>query len=194
MKEYVKLPNLLTSGSLAAGFLAMVLIFQDNLLPIFQNNLLGAAGLVALAAVLDILDGPVARRVGTEGTFGTNLDSLADLVSFGAAPALALYWGSLYELPVVGITACLVFLVCGAWRLARFSICKNPLYFVGCPIPAAGLLVALLAVLRPHPLLALPVALALSVLMVSTHPFPTLSGLRNREELSEVVEEYRQTR
>jgi CDP-diacylglycerol---serine O-phosphatidyltransferase len=194
MKEYVKLPNLLTSGSLAAGFLAMVLIFQDNLLPIFQNNLLGAAGLVALAAVLDILDGPVARRVGTEGTFGTNLDSLADLVSFGAAPALALYWGSLYELPVVGITVCLVFLVCGAWRLARFSICKNPLYFVGCPIPAAGLLVALLAVLRPHPLLALPVALALSVLMVSTHPFPTLSGLRNREELSEVVEEYRQTR
>ena len=186
MREYVKLPNLLTSGSLAAGFLAMLLIFQ--------NNLLQAAGLVALAALLDILDGPVARRVGTEGAFGTNLDSLADLVSFGAAPALALYWGSLYNLPVVGVATCIIFLLCGAWRLARFSTCKNPLYFVGCPIPAAGLLVALLAVLRPHPLLALPAVLILSVLMVGTRPFPTLSGLRNREKLSQVVDEYRQTR
>ena len=191
MREYVKLPNLITSGSLAAGFLAILLTFQDNLPLIFQDNLLLAAGLVALAAVFDILDGPMARRVGTEGVFGTNLDSLADLVSFGAAPALALYWGSLYKLPIFGVAACLVFLLCGAWRLARFPICKNSLYFVGCPIPAAGVLVALLAVLRPHPLLALLVALILSVLMVSTHPFPTLSGLRNREELSQEVEEYR---
>jgi CDP-diacylglycerol--serine O-phosphatidyltransferase len=186
----VVLPNLLTSGSLVAGFLSILLIFQGNILQ--------AAGLVALAAVFDVLDGPVARRVGTEGEFGTNLDSLADLVSFGAAPALALYMSSLYALPVVGLVACVVFFLCGAWRLARFSLTKNPLYFLGCPIPAAGVLVALLATLLaaigPQPLLALLVVLVLSVLMVSTHPFPTLSGLRNREELSEVVEEYRQTR
>jgi CDP-diacylglycerol---serine O-phosphatidyltransferase len=187
VKEYVTLPNLMTSGSLAAGFLAILLIFQTNLL-------LGAAGLVVLAAILDVLDGPMARRRGTEGAFGTNLDSLADLVSFGAAPALALYWGSLYALPVVGLAACLGFFLCGAWRLARFSLCKNPLYFLGCPIPIAGVLVALLAALGPHPLLALPVTLTLSVLMVGTRPFPTLSGLRNREELSEVVEEYRARR
>jgi CDP-diacylglycerol---serine O-phosphatidyltransferase len=187
MKEYVTLPNALTSGSLAAGFLSILLIFQTN-------NLLGVAGLVVLAAVFDILDGPAARRKGTEGEFGTNLDSLADLVSFGAAPALALYLSSLYALPVVGLAACLVFFLCGAWRLARFSICKNSLYFVGCPIPIAGVLVALLAVTKPHPLLALPAVLVLSVLMVCTLPVPTLSGLRNREELSEVVEEYRQTR
>ncbi len=195
MREYVNLANALTSGSLAAGFLALFLIFQTN-------DLLAAAGLVALAAVLDGLDGYAARRAGNdegdEGEFGGNLDSLADVVSFGAVPAFALYWGSLYALPVVGLVACLIFFLCGAWRLARFSILKNPLYFVGFPIPAAGVLVALLAALlaatSPHPFLALPVVLVLSFLMVCTVPFPTLSGLRNREELAEEVEEYRQTR
>ena len=173
MREYVTLPNLLTSGSLTAGFLSILLIFQ--------SNLIAAVGLVVLAAVFDVLDGPVARRVGTEG-------------AFGAAPALALYWSSLYGLSVLGLVACLGFFLCGAWRLARFTLCKNPLYFVGCPIPAAGVLVAMLAALGPHPLLALPVVLILSALMVGTRPFPTLSGLRNREELSQEVEEYRQTR
>ena len=191
MREYVNLANALTSGSLAAGFLALFLIFQTN-------DLLAAAGLVALAAVFDGFDGAMARRIGTEGEFGTNLDSLADVVSFGAVPAFALYWGSLYALPVVGLVACLIFFLCGAWRLARYSILKNPLYFVGFPIPAAGVLVALLAavlaVTSPHPFLALPVVLVLSFLMVCTVPFPTLSGLRNREELAEEVEEYRQTR
>jgi CDP-diacylglycerol---serine O-phosphatidyltransferase len=191
MREYVNLANALTSGSLAAGFLALFLIFQTN-------DLLAAAGLVALAAVFDGFDGAMARRIGTEGEFGTNLDSLADMVSFGAVPAFALYWGSLYALPVVGLVACLIFFLCGAWRLARFSILKNPLYFVGFPIPAAGVLVALLAAVlaatSPHPFLALPVVLVLSFLMVCTVPFPTLSGLRNREELAEEVEEYRQTR
>ncbi len=195
MREYVNLANALTSGSLAAGFLALYLIFQTS-------NLLVVAGLVALAAVFDTFDGAMARRTGNdggdEGEFGTNLDSLADVVSFGAVPAFALYWGSLYALPVVGLIACLVFFLCGAWRLARFSILKNPLYFVGFPIPAAGVLVAVLAAVlaatSPHPFLALPVVLLLSFLMVCALPFPTLSGLRNREELAEEVEEYRQTR
>src|SRR3712207_9439439 len=91
-----------------------------------------------------MLDGAAARRAGNENAFGTNLDSLADVVSFGAAPALALYMSSLYVVPVVGVAACLLFFLCGAWRLARFSTCKNPLYFVGCPIPGAGVLVAVL--------------------------------------------------
>ena len=185
MREYVTLPNLLTSGNLTSGFLAIMMVFR--------NELVEAAGLIALAAVCDLLDGAVARRSGDgENTFGTNLDSLADLVSFGAAPALAIYWGSLHALPVVGLIACLAFFLCGAWRLARFSIYKNPLYFVGCPIPTAGVLMSLLALLRPHPLLALPAALVLGLLMIGSRPFPTLSGLRHREELSEVVEEYRQ--
>ena len=191
MKEYINLANALTSGSLVAGFVALYLIFQTD-------NLIAVAGLVALAAVFDALDGYMARRVEGDGEFGGNLDSLADVVSFGAVPAFALYWGSLYALPIVGLIACLVFFMCGAWRLARFSILKNPFYFVGFPIPAAGMLIALLAALlaatSPYPFLALPVILVLSFLMVCTLPFPTLSGLRNREELSQEVEEYRQAR
>ena len=186
MREYVSLANLLTSGSLVAGFLSVLLIFRDNLV--------AAAALIALAAVFDLLDGAAARRAGNEDVFGTNLDSLADVVSFGAAPALALYMGSLYALPLLGLAGCVLFFLCGAWRLARFSTCKNPLYFIGCPIPGAGVLVAVLAAFGPPPLVALPVVLVLGVLMIGTMPFPTLSGLRNREELSEVVEEYRQTR
>lgn len=186
MKEYVSLANLLTSGSLVAGFFAVLLVFRDNLA--------GAAALIALAAVFDVLDGAAARRAGNEDAFGSNLDSLADVVSFGAAPALALYMGSLYAVPVLGIAACLLFFLCGAWRLARFSTCKNPLYFIGCPIPGAGVLVAVLAALSASPLVALPIALVLGALMIGTMPFPTLSGLLNREELAEEVEEYRQTR
>lgn len=188
MREYVNPANLLTSGSLAAGFLALFLIFRTN-------NLVVAAGLVALAAIFDMLDGHMARRGGmVDSEFGTNLDSLADVVSFGAAPAFALYMGSLYRLPVVGFVACLVFFLCGAWRLARFSIFKNHLYFLGCPIPLAGLSIALLAALEPHPLLAIPIVLALGALMVGTIPIPTISGLKNLEQLSEVVEEDRQAR
>jgi CDP-diacylglycerol--serine O-phosphatidyltransferase len=184
MKEYITLPNLLTSGSLTAGFLSIVLIFDANI-PV-------AAGLIVLAAVFDVIDGPMARRKGTEGAFGTNLDSLADLISFGAAPALALYLGSLHNLPVIGLAACLGFFLCGAWRLARFSLCKNPLYFVGCPIPFAGVLVAILSALRPYPFLALSVIFVLSALMVGTLPFPTLSGWRNFKELCHTVVEDRQ--
>ena len=186
MKEYVSLANFLTSGSLVAGFLSVLLVFSDNLA--------AAAALIALAAIFDLLDGAAARRAGNENAFGTNLDSLADVVSFGAAPALALYMGSLYALPLLGLAGCILFFLCGAWRLARFSTCKNPLYFIGCPIPGAGVIVAVLAVFGPPPFVALPVVLVLGILMIGTMPFPTLSGLRNREELSEVVEEYRQTR
>ena len=84
MKEYVTLANALTSGNLVAGFFAVLLIFRGEYYP--------AAGLIALAALFDALDGAAARRSenGNEA-FGTNLDSLADVVSFGAAPALALY-------------------------------------------------------------------------------------------------------
>ncbi len=186
MREYVSLANFLTSGSLVAGFLSVLLIFRDNLI--------AAAALITLAAVFDILDGAAARRAGNEDAFGTNLDSLADVVSFGAAPALALYMGSLYALPLIGLAGCILFFLCGAWRLARFSTRKNPFYFVGCPIPGAGVLVAVLAAFGTPTLFALPVVLVLGALMIGTMPFPTLSGLRNREELSQEVEEYRQTR
>lgn len=167
MREFVTLPSIITSGSLAAGFLALLAS---------QTNLLLAAVLIVLAAVLDSLNGVAARRTPTGDPFGVNLDSLADLVSFGVVPALALYVGPLHTLPVLCLAVCLGFLLCGAWHLARFLLVRNPRRFVGLPILPAGVMVMLLAAWGPPPILALLVTSTLSVLMVSSLPFPTLSS------------------
>jgi CDP-diacylglycerol--serine O-phosphatidyltransferase len=162
------LPSVLTVGNLAAGFTA---------LPLAARGLfLEAAFLVALAAGLDLLDGPLARLCSAEGEFGRNLDSQADVVSFGAAPACALYLSALQGLPYVGLVACAGFLVCGAARLARFPLVKREDCYLGLPIPPAGLALVLLAA-GPPPPLALLVPLALGALMVSRIPFPSFAAM-----------------
>lgn len=171
MRQFVTPANLVTSGNLTAGFLALVAAQAQRLFL--------AAALIVLAGALDSLDGPLARRRASDGEFGTNLDSLADLVSFGAAPALALYLGSLHVLTGLGLAACLCFLLCGAWRLARFPLIKNPHRFTGLPIPPTGVLIAVLAVWAP-PVVAVVITVVLSVLMVSSLPFPTISATLGR--------------
>ena len=162
-------PNLITSGNLLAGFLALVAVSR------------GHAGwavvLVLAAAVCDSLDGLVARHTSSEGPFGSRLDSLADLVSFGAAPALVLYVGALDALSVGGIGACLAFVLAGAWRLARFPLVENRHYFVGLPIPPAGVIAALFGVSAAPPLAVCVIAAVLAAMMASTVPFPTLATL-----------------
>lgn len=169
--------NLATFGNLMSGFFALLLVVQ--------GDLVRAAVLLALAAGFDLLDGLIARRGSEDGKrgseFGGNLDSLADLVSFGVAPAFALYSSTLYSLSAVGSAASLLFLACGAWRLARFPLVRQEDHFVGLPTPPAGLAAALLAVLTPPPLLALPVVALLSLLMVSTLPFPKLRAIRPKK-------------
>ena len=140
-----------------------------------------AAAFVLAAAVLDLLDGAMARN-GCEkddglSEFGKNLDSLADVGSFGAAPAFAADAAVLHVPPVAGIAGCLAFFVCGALRLARFPLVGRPDRFVGLPIPPAGLFVAALAALGPPPLLVLAALAATSALMVSTVPFPTPASI-----------------
>ena len=167
------LPHLATCGNLASGFL--VVLFAAS------GDFFHAAAFVLAAAVLDLLDGAIARN-GDDGDdglseFGKNLDSLADVVSFGAAPAFAVYAAVLHAPPVAGIAGCLVFFVCGALRLARFPLVGGPDRFVGLPIPPAGLFVAALAALGPPPLLVLAALAATSALMVSTVPFPTPAAL-----------------
>ena len=145
-----------------------------------SGDFVHAAASVLAAAVLDLLDGAIARN-GGEGEdgpseFGKNLDSLADVVSFGAAPAFAAYAAVLEVRPVVGLAGCLVFFVCGALRLARFPLVGRPDRFVGLPIPPAGLFVAALAAIGP-PLPMLAALAATSALMVSTVPFPTPAAI-----------------
>ena len=169
------LPHLATCGNLASGFLAV--LFAAS------GDFFHAAAFVLAAAISDLLDGAIARN-GDDGLseFGKNLDSLADVVSFGAAPAFAAYVAVLHVPPVAGIAGCLAFFVCGALRLARFPLVGRPDRFVGLPIPPAGLFVAALAALGPPPLIVLAALAATSVLMVSTVPFPTPAALFGRNK------------
>ena len=169
MKGYLAPANLVTSGNLVAGFVALILAAR--------GEFAWAAGCVGAAAVLDAVDGLLARRCGDEDQFGGQLDSLADLVSFGAAPATTMYLSLLEGVPVAGIGACLGFVLCGAWRLARFQVMADCRRHLGLPIPPAGVIVAVLASLDPPTALALAVTLALTFLMVTALPFPTMSEL-----------------
>jgi CDP-diacylglycerol--serine O-phosphatidyltransferase len=164
VREHVGAANLVTSVSLAAGFLALVAV--PSMLPV-------AVGLVVLAALLDVVDGALARRAGGDHTFGAQLDSLADLLCFCVVPAFALQHAAPSGLAGVGVLAGCCVVLAGAWRLSRFPLVRAQGHFVGLPTPAAGVLVLVLVLATPSTG-ALPGALVLSALMVSSIRFPTV--------------------
>lgn len=166
MRKFINPANVITSCGIGAGFLA-VLLTGDGALR-------GAMIAVAVAGILDAVDGCVARRARTCGTFGSQLDSLADVIAFGVAPALMVHKVSLHSMPVLGTGACLIFVVAGAWRLARFAVVQNDEHFVGLPIPPAGLIIAAAAALAVPAVAVLGLCVALALLMVSSMPIPTL--------------------
>jgi CDP-diacylglycerol--serine O-phosphatidyltransferase len=132
------LPNLFTTGNLFCGFFAIVSVFQEKFL--------FAAVAILLASVFDVLDGKVAKLSGATSKFGVQYDSLADLISFGIAPAVLAYIWALREYGRFGWLAAFLFVVCGALRLARFNVMAasgETKYFKGLPIPAAALMIAL---------------------------------------------------
>ena len=131
------LPNLITTGSLFAGFFAIVAAMDGRFLP--------AAWAILVALILDGLDGRVARMTHSTSSFGVQYDSLADLVAFGVAPALLVYLWALKPFKQFGWVAAFLFVVCGALRLARFNVqtgTMDPRYFNGLPIPAAAMVIA----------------------------------------------------
>ena len=131
------LPNLFTLAALFGGFYAVVMAMNGR----FD---LAAAG-VFCAMVLDSLDGRVARMTNTQSAFGEQMDSLSDMVSFGAAPALIAYEWTLKGLGRWGWIAAFVYCACAALRLARFNVNTTVVdkrYFQGLPSPAAAALVA----------------------------------------------------
>jgi CDP-diacylglycerol--serine O-phosphatidyltransferase len=137
------LPNLITLLALCAGLTAIRLAIEDRL------ELALAA--IVFAAVLDGIDGRVARMLKGTSRFGAELDSLADFVNFGVAPALILYFWSLHELKSAGWIAAMVFAICAALRLARFNVMiddpNQPAwkgnFFTGIPAPAGAITVLL---------------------------------------------------
>jgi len=131
------LPNLFTTAALFAGFFAIVQAMQGD----FER----AAMAIFIAMVLDGLDGRVARLTNTQSAFGAEYDSLADMVSFGAAPALVMYEWALRDLGRLGWIAAFIYCAGAALRLARFNTTLEVVdkrYFQGLPSPAAAALVA----------------------------------------------------
>lgn len=169
-------PNLVTSGNLFCGFLAVIAAVDDR--PI------KAAVLICLAAAFDTLDGRTARALGVSGEFGKELDSLADVVSFGCAPALLVYQIYLRQAGLIGVIAAGIFVCCGAGRLARYNLItsSDKRFFVGMPIPMAGMTAASLALYNfpgypIHPYVATAFIGLAGLLMISTLRFPALEQL-----------------
>jgi CDP-diacylglycerol---serine O-phosphatidyltransferase len=131
------LPNLFTAGSLFAGFYCMVSSLNGD----YRT----AAVWILVSSIFDGLDGKVARLTGTASKFGVEFDSLADVVSFGAAPGLLMYSWALKPFGRLGWLAGFLFLACAALRLARFNVQVDTVEskrFVGLPTPAAASMVS----------------------------------------------------
>jgi CDP-diacylglycerol--serine O-phosphatidyltransferase len=203
------LPNLMTAGNLFCGFVALTRIVEPN---INSNDIKVALAFILLACIFDLLDGRLARMGGVESPFGREFDSLADLISFGAAPAFLIHRVVLRQVfsdhPEVGWFIASIYLICGALRLARFN-CLAAMEgggggkeFLGFPIPAAAGLVASLTLFLlwgertdrdlAHPpwSFILPgVLLFLSVMMVSEVKYPSFKtlDLRARRTFSKTI-------
>ena len=167
------LPSLFTAGNMAAGYYAITQSIQGTAAdPGYFDR---AALALGIAVLFDGLDGMIARLTHTASDFGRELDSLADVITFGVAPSLLAYmWGFRMlpelehpqlrgQLTHIGIFVCFIFLICGASRLARFNISTNPQprnpgrpgkkYFVGMPIPAgAGVICSVVHFHRGSPI------------------------------------------
>lgn len=179
------LPSLFTVGNLFAGFFAVVATLSGN----FEQ----AAIAIGIAIVLDGIDGHVARLADAASDFGLQLDSLADVISFGLAPAILLYSWGLAELGDFARFSAFVFVVCGAMRLARFNIqVQNLKSFAGLPIPAgAGMIAATVHLFGATPpqsdlfrFCLVAMVYGLAFLMISTLRYPSLKHLNLSREKS----------
>ncbi len=206
------LPNLLTAGNLFCGFVALTKIVEADISNGDFTAIKVALGFILLACIFDLFDGRVARMGGVESPFGREFDSLADLVSFGVAPAFLVhrvvlrdvFQGPPFDHPEVGWFIASIYLLCGAFRLARFN-CLATMSgggggkeFLGFPIPSAAGLVASLTLLiiklnerdlgmwKYVPAFVL---MFLSAMMVSTVKYPSFKslGLRSTSTFAKAI-------
>ncbi len=210
------LPTLFTAGNIFLGYLSILRSFRGAMLAAAggagaAEDFEIAAKAIGIAVLLDGLDGMIARLTHTTSDFGREMDSLADVISFGIAPTvLAFAWGVQFvdsglpqqfqhQLFQAGYLIAFLFLLCGAARLARFNVQKNPIpknpgrpnrkYFVGLPIPgAAGTVAASVYAFYGEPIGYWPIAVLwlgllglLGFLMVSTWRYYSFKGLSLRQ-------------
>lgn len=207
------LPTLFTAGNIFLGFISIIRSFRAVAAGGVgaSEHFEVAAKAIGVAVLLDGLDGMIARLTHTTSDFGREMDSLADVISFGMAPAvLAFAWGLQFvdsglaqpfqrQLSEAGYFISFLFLLCGAARLARFNVQKNPIpknpgrpnrkYFVGLPIPgAAGTVAAVVYAFDSEPIRYWPIAILwlgllalLGFLMVSTWRYYSFKGISLRQ-------------
>lgn len=176
MKKIYLVPNFVTTANLFCGFYAIISTLHQEFIV--------AAWAIIAAGVFDMLDGRIARMAKATSQFGVEYDSLSDLLSFGAAPAVLLYQWALEPFDRLGWLAAFLFLACGALRLARFNVSsaiqpKN--YFQGLPIPIAAGMVATFIIFNKTSAwpaskesFVLVLTFGLASLMVSTIRFPSM--------------------
>lgn len=193
-KSLFVLPNLMTMAAIFCGFNAIRISAKTGA---EQDDFLRAAVLLMFAMLFDLLDGRVARMTKTQSAFGLQLDSLADVISFGVAPALLVYQWVLHRYPVPGLFTAFLFVACAAARLARFNVLssapsgapvKPGRHIIGLPSPpAAGVLISLVVANsavggalghESYTLLFFVVTIGVSLLMVSNVRFRSFKDLR----------------
>ena len=181
-------------GGVFCGFNAIRLVAQDS--P-SENDVYRAAVLLIFAMLFDMMDGRVARLTKTQSAFGLQLDSLADIISFGVAPALIVYKWVLHREPIPGLLTAFLFVACAAIRLARFNVISSsssgvPLkpgkHIMGLPTPpSAGILISLIVAnhavdgaigAEEYTLLLFIVTVVLSVLMISNVKFRSFKDVQ----------------
>lgn len=204
------LPNLLTAGNLFCGFVALTKIVEADISTGNFQQIKVALAFILLACIFDLFDGRVARMGGVESPFGREFDSLADLISFGVAPAFLMHRIVLRDVslfaghPEWGWFIASIYLICGAFRLARFNcLAAHPggsKDFLGFPIPSSAALVSSLTLLiirlneKDRSLgnwsyLLVVVLLFLSAMMVSTVRYPSFKslGLRSTSTFTKAI-------
>ena len=185
------IPNTATALNIVSGFLS--LIFAS------QNDFHTAALFIFIAAFFDLIDGLLARLTKTASMFGVELDSLADVVSFGVAPAFLIYQSYLIKYDIWGIVISSLLLIFGAFRLARFNVqvedIKIKLDFSGLPIPFSALAVTSLIlffhngvnIIKPFDSMIIPSVIILSLLMVSNIKYNTLPNVNKLDLVGKLL-------
>jgi len=173
------LPNLFTASSIFVGVISIV--------EASKGHFVLASWLILLALIFDGLDGRIARMTNTTSQFGVEFDSLADIISFGIAPAMLLYFFIGHDFGRFGILVSALYVIFGAIRLARFNISTaktDPNVFIGLPIPTAAIFISMWILLfhkyalENYSIVLLFLALGVAILMVSNFRYPSFKKVK----------------
>jgi len=179
IKHYIALPDFVSLANACSGFLALVMLSIGNLILASQFML--------LAVIFDSVDGWVARRTNRvdEHGFGKNMDSLSDVISFGVAPGMLLFYAcQSFSIQYINILVSLLIVICGILRLSRFNVLADSSdvsggdKFVGLPIPTTALILGSFSISGMFRMdLALIIMTVVAVLMISTIKYPKFKGM-----------------